>query len=1036
MAQPVNDWENPQMLGQNKEHAHCTLMAFLDMESARRLKREESPFYQSLNGRWKFHWSARPAARPEDFYKLEYEAGGWAEIEVPGNWQLQGYGMPRYRNSAYIFERNPPFIAHDDNPVGSYRRTFIVPDGWQGRQVFLVFDGVDSAFYLWVNGQKAGYSQGSRTPAEFNITKYLREGENVLAAEVYRFCDGSYLECQDMWRLSGIFRDVYLFSIPDVHIRDFFLRSDLDEDYNNATFEATVQLHKYVESAVSGYALEVDVLDAEGRTFAELARVGLSLPAGEAVEERIGFKAHLDKPHKWSAEDPYLYQVLLTLKDASGKVMEVIPCKFGFREVEIRGGQLLVNGQAIYLKGVNRHEHDPDTGHYVTEESMIRDIKLMKQHNINAVRTCHYPDAPRWYELCDEYGLYLIDEANIESHGMGYRPNVTLGNRPEWIKAHLERTIRMVERDKNHPSVIIWSLGNEAGDGVCFAETYKWIHQRDPSRPVHYERALLGPNTDIYCPMYAPISRIVRYAEQEQERPLILCEYAHAMGNSVGNLQDYWDAIEKYKHLQGGFIWDWVDQAIRKKAPTGEDFWAYGGDFGDQPTDENFCCNGLVQADRKPNPSLYEVKKVYQYIKVYPVKPLEGKFRVHNKYDFLNLDFLDIKWELSVDGLMNQGGNLGSLDLGPKQQKEITIPFSQAMIIPGIEYFLMLRFKLAEDTPWAPKGHVVAWDQFQMEFYFYGTGYLGSRRITGRPRIEEVEDYIIARDNNYELKISKKSGSIESYKLKGREIIASPLVPNFWRAPTDNDRGNQMPDRLGSWKKAGPDRTMGYFEYRAIDYTPTFYDKILKKEFGKFSKAYILCVNIKGYIPIGENSEYSISYYLYDSGIEVVMSMIPKGDQLPNLPRVGMQMGMPGEFNRMKWFGRGPQETYWDRKTGAAVGIYSGTVQENIHHYVEPQENGNKTDVRWMEITNKDGIGLRIECQPLLSMSCWPYTMADLEEARHPYEIPKRDITTVNIDYRQMGVGGDNSWGARTHEEYTLPANKEYSYSFWLKPIF
>ncbi|MCP4713114.1 MAG: DUF4981 domain-containing protein [Planctomycetes bacterium] len=1020
-AAQTPDWQNLQILHRNTEPPHATRISFPDHASAQKLKRNQSTFYQSLNGNWKFHWAAQPGRRPVDFYQTDYDITKWDTILVPSNWQLHGYGMPRYLDTGYSFTKNPPNIIPEENSVGSYCTTFSIPENWQDRQTFITFDGVDSAFYLWINGQKVGYSQGSRTPAEFNITKFLQPGQNSLAAEVYRYCDGSYLECQDMWRISGIFRDVYLHSTPQVHIQDFFLTSDFDDDLVHAAFIANVDIFKHTADSLNNYTLEVELLDTDQKSIAKIAS-NFDLPAGADTKITKNYRVQLAVPHKWSAENPYLYQVLMTLKDHSGNVVEVIPAKFGFRNVQIKDGQLLFNGVPIYFKGVNRHETDPDTGHYVTEASMIRDIELMKQNNINAVRTSHYPNVPRWYELCDQYGLYVIDEANIESHGMGYDPDITLGNKPEWTASHVDRVVRMLERDKNHASIVIWSLGNEAGDGVCFETASDWIHQRDSSRPVHYEQAALKPHTDIYCPMYARIPSIVQYAQQNPTKPLILCEYAHAMGNSVGNLQDYWDAIEKYPNLQGGFIWDWADQAIRKKAPDGSDFWAYGGDFDDTPTDENFCCNGLVQADRKPNPSLHEVKKVYQYIKVHPVNPNEGKFRIQNKYDFTNLNQFDIEWELTKNGIIIQQGKLNNLNLKPRTQQEITISLKIPERPGNEEYYLMMRFLLPQNTPWANKGHIAAWDQIKLP--------VSTSLPWGSIKHEEVkftesENSITAQSSDFLLKVSKQSGAVESYVINNLEMISSPLVPNFWRAPIDNDRGNDMPRRQGIWKQAAPQRKITAINYQEQD---------LVRRGG--SSVHDHSIQVEGIIPTVNDSKFTIDYKIKKDGqITVIYNFEPTGDQLPDMLRFGMQLALPGEFKNMKWFGRGPHETYWDRKTGAAVGIYQGTVEQNIHHYVEPQENGNKTDVRWMEITNSQGLGLRFERSNLLSMSCWPYTQTDLEDATHPYKIPQRDITTVNIDYQQMGVGGDTSWGARTHEEYTLPANKKYSYSFIIKPI-
>ena len=1012
-AGETNDWENPKIFDINKEMAHNTLMVYPDISSALKYDRSLSPYFKSLNGPWKFFWVSKPADRPTEFYKEEYSVDHWDSIPVPSNWQMEGYGIPIYLNSPYPFKRNPPFIQHEYNPVGSYRREFEIPENWANRQVFLHFDGVESAFYLWINGQKVGYSQGSRTPAEFNITQYLKPGKNILAAEVYRWSDGSYLECQDFWRLSGIFRDVYLFSTPSVHIFDFEVITDLDDSYTDATLKVIAKLTNYSQID-QNVQLEVSVLDEKGQPLGRdpfITNPIRNFLAGDG--KKITVETNVQNPDKWSAESPTLYTLLLVLRDMEGEILEVEPCRFGFRKVEKKNGQILINGKPILFKGVNRHEHDPITGHYVTRESMIQDIKLMKQFNLNAVRTSHYPDTPLWYDLCDEYGLYLIDEANIESHGMGYRPDTTLGNNPEWKDAHLDRIIRMVERDKNHPSVVIWSMGNEAGDGVNFEAGSDWIHERDSQRPVHYERAQQRPHVDIFSPMYMRIEGLLKYVSQPQDRPLILCEYAHAMGNSVGNLQDYWDVIEREPLLQGGFIWDWVDQALARTTSDGRDFFAYGGDFGDNFNDGNFLCNGLVQPDRRPNPHYYEVKKVYSYVKVEPVDLSVGKVLIRNKYDFISLDFLEISWEMTEDGVVIQQGHLPQLDLAPKGSREIQIPFNRPALNPGAEYMIKVMFKLAESTIWADKGHLLAWDQFNLPFK---TPPPPKPDVMSMPdlSVKESPSAWTVTGDAFQITIDKDSGSIESYKYLEKDLVSRPLSPNFWRAPTDNDIGNGMPERQSVWRTAGSGRVVDSIDVQQPH----------PSEVG---------IQVNCLLPAGK-SELSIKYTIHGNGDIVIENSFKPGMELPNLPRLGMQMGIPREYNKMTWYGRGPHESYWDRKTGAAVGLYSGTVEEQIHPYIRPQEVGNKTDVRWVTLTNEAGAGLRVTGLPLLSVSAWPFSMSALESAEHTFELGRRGGITLNIDYKQMGVGGDNSWGARPHPEYTLPA-KPYTYAFRISPL-
>jgi beta-galactosidase len=1009
----VNDWENPKIFDINKEPAHATLMVFPDRNSALNNSRTQSPFYHSLNGNWKFQWVNKPADRPSEFFDPEFDVDHWDEIPVPSNWQMHGYGIPIYLNSPYPFKRNPPYIQHDYNPVGSYRKEFEIPDGWDGRQVFLHFDGVESAFYVWINGSKVGYSQDSRTPAEFNITSFLKPGKNILAAEVYRWSDGSYLECQDFWRLSGIFRDVYLFSTPCLHIRDFEIITDLDDLYRDAVLSITARVKSYAPTN-GGVQTEFVLLDDKGQTIGLDPFFKQSLPAVSSGEEaNVSTELKVNNPAKWSAESPTLYTLLLVLKDSQGDVLEVEPCRFGFREVELKDGQILVNGVPVLFKGVNRHEHDPVTGHYVSEESMIQDITLMKQFNLNAVRTSHYPDTPQWYELCDRYGLYLIDEANIESHGMGYRPDVTLGNNPDWKEAHLDRIVRMVERDKNHPSVVIWSMGNEAGDGINFEACSAWIHRRDAQRPVHYERALMKSHVDIFSPMYAPIQSLVRYASQPQTRPLILCEYAHAMGNSVGNLQDYWDVIERERQLQGGFIWDWVDQAISRTTSDGRFFFAYGGDFGDNFNDGNFLCNGLIQPDRRPNPHYYEVKKVYQYVKAEPVDPLNGVVRIRNKYDFISLDFLDISWELTADGKTIQKGDLPRMDLKPGASQNISLPFSKPKPEPGVEYKIKIDFSLAEDQLWADKGYLLAWDQIDIPLDSPPLPQVDFTVMPGLKMSESDSAYSIT-GPTFQISIGKDSGAIESFEFQGKELISRPLVPNFWRAPTDNDDGNRMQERLSVWRTAGSERVVAKMEVQQPH--PS-----------------LIRVKADFLLPAGK-SELSTLYTIYGSGDVLVENSFQPGMELPELPRFGMQMRIPDDYSTITWYGRGPHESYWDRKTGAAVGLYSGPVDDQIHPYIRPQEVGNKTDVRWVTLTDSEGAGILVVGSPLLSISVWPFALQDLEQAEHTFELSRRNFLTFNIDDKQMGVGGDNSWGARPHPEYMLPA-KAYSYKFRFTPL-
>ena len=1022
IAQDRERWEDPEVFAVNREPARCTSMPFPDLASAIAGSREDSPFHRSLNGSWKFHWVDLPAARPVGFHAPDFDVSGWDEIEVPSFWQLSGYGIPRYLDEAYPFEPTPPRPPQDFNPVGSYRRSFEVPAEWAGRRVSLHFAGVDSAFHVWLNGELVGYSQDSMTPAEFDVTERLVSGKNLLAVEVIRWSDGTYLECQDMWRLSGIFRDVFLWSAPPVHLRDHFLTTELDEEYRDATMWVTAILRNQAATEVGTHAVRISLLDLDGNaTVAEQTATTESIPAGESA--RLDLRFDVAGPRKWTAETPHLYTLLLEVVDAEGEVLEVRRTDIGFREVEILGGQLCVNGVPITIRGVNRHEFDPDRARSVTLEGMIRDIELIKRNNINAVRTAHYPNDPRWLDLADRYGLYIVDEANVESHGLYDELPKSL---PEWREACADRMRSMVIRDRNHPSVIVWSLGNECGMGENFVHMADFARAADKTRPIHFEPAREHPVTDIVCPMYAPIERIVAYAERQEmlqgagarmpRRPLILCEYAHAMGNSVGNLQEYWDAIYEYDSLQGGFIWDWVDQGLRQPIEGADGtYFAYGGDFGDEPHGGNFCCNGLVNPDREPHPSLFEVKKVYQPVGVSALLTRGPAWIwVENRHDFLDLAELTPVWELREEGRIIRRGELDRIELQPGDARALAIPFEVPRLYAGSVYHLTLSFELAHDVPWAKRGHRVAWEQLELKL---GAPPAPRVDLAGRPApsIRETAEAFEVRGLKGSLRIGKSAGALESYRLGELELLAGPLVPNFWRVPIDNDVGRDMEARQGVWKRAGPKRAVERVE-------------LLRGEGGTPPR-----IVVEGRLPV-EECRYRTTYVLFpDSDVVVEHSLLP-GGMPPELPRFGMQLALDGRFDRVEWFGRGPHETAWDRKTGAEVGRWTSTVEGMTHDYLRPQENGNRSDVRWIALTDEAGNGLLAVGMPLLEVSCWPYTMADLEAAKHPHELPRRDSTTVNLDFQQMGVGGDTSWGRLPHAEYRLPA-AAYSYRFRLTPL-
>jgi beta-galactosidase len=1041
------DWENPEVFNINREDPHASLISYPDEYSALEDIKTNSPNYKSLDGTWKFYWVKTPDQRPFWFFKDDYDTRDWKDIEVPSNWQMKGYDVPVYVNYVYPFwayedvfnpksktyKKVPPAIPHDWNPVGSYKRSFKVPSAWKDKEIFLHFGAVSSAFYVWVNEKLVGYSEDSKMPAEFNITNYIKGGKNSVAVEVYRWSDGSYLEDQDFWRLSGIQRSVYLHARPKTYIKDFFAVGDLDKNYSEGLLKVNVSLKSAV-AIDNDFVVDASLFEGTKKLFSEFKNVRLS---GDKVS--VNFNKNIQGIKKWSAEKPYLYSLVISLKEKNGNISESASAKIGFRKVEIVNSQLLVNGVAIRLKGVNMHEHNDITGHVIDEATVLKDIQTMKSNNINAMRTCHYPQQEFWYEMCDKYGLYLIDEADIESHGIGYNKDVTLADKPEWAAAHLDRMRRMVERDKNHPSVIIWSMGNESGDGHNFLNGYKWIKGRDVTRPVQYERAEKSTNTpqrhtDIWCNMYATIEEIEAYAKDvKNDRPMIMCEYAHAMGNSTGNLQDYWDVIEKYPKLQGGFIWDWVDQGFLKTNENGEKYWTYGGDYGEEgiPSDGNFNINGLVWPDRKPHPGLFEVNKVYQYVGFEPVDLAKGIIKIKNKYDFTNLSEFNFEWEVVLDGNVIQSGKLTFPDLKPKGETVAHIPLKKIDPAPGAEYFLNIRASRSDSWNYVPEDHVYATAQFKLPMEFKSTihkddnlAILQTKTIGKNLEVSGVD---------MKLTFDLSTGRLTSFNYKKKEIIKKGPDPDFWRPPTDNDYGYGMDKLLGVWKKAG-ERTI------------VTKANINQPELGK------VLVTFNYDIP-DENGRkiagYATTFTIYGSADVVVKNQFSKlSDKIPEIPRMGMQMQLPGEFTNLKWLGRGPHENYVDRKTSADVGLYESTVADQYTPYIRPQENGYKTDTRWLTLTDDNGNGILVSGEPLICFAALNNIHDDFESPgkisqyrkdaktanTHTIDVKPRDLVNLNVDLGQMGVGGDNSWGAIIHPKYRL-LEKKYEYTFRIRPV-
>ncbi len=1022
----------PEVVSVNRMPMRANAFAFESIDLATKASREKSKNFLSLNGDWKFNWVNDPRKRPYDFYAIGFDDSKWTNFPVPANWELNGYGLPIYVNQPYEFAGhakrygalNPPFdIPADNNPVGSYRKKFIVPEEWlNNRQVFIHLGAVKSAFFIWINGQKVGYSEDSKLAAEFDITRHLKKGENLVALQVYRWSDASYLECQDMWRISGIERDVFLYSTPKLDLRDFKITSNLDEHYSHGLFTFNGQIHNYkidkgtLHSNSDTISVELTLKDNDGEiVYSSNATTSVLGNYKNSVE----LKGTITNVKQWSAELPYLYDLLIVLKDNKGNILQAIPQKVGFRTIEIKERNVLVNGKRVFFKGVNRHEHHPRRGHVLSKEDMLKDIEMMKKLNINAVRHSHYPPDPYWLELCDKYGLYVIDEANIESHGLGYDLSVSLGNNKEWRNAHLERIQRMYERDKNHCSVLKWSLGNEAGNGANFYEAYEWLKSVD-SRPVQYERAEGDYNTDILVPQYPGPNSMENFAKSNPSRPMIMSEYAHIMGNSLGNFQDYWDVIENNPYLQGGFIWEWIDQSI-DTVKNGKRIKAYGGDFPlEGPVDENlsdnnFCVKGVVTAYRELTPMAIEVKKVHQSIK----SKLTGKYQllVKNGYFFRNLDNVKLTWSLLENGRAVEKGEVGSLKIGAQDSATITLN-SKYKQKDGREYFLNVNYTLIRNEPLIEAGHELAYDQFPVS-----GSYLNSTSPeTKRPvRISETARDVSVKGDDFEVIFDKSTGIMTSYTRNGARVLSQGPTPSFWRAPTDNDIGAGFNRSLRSWRKAFEQGTTTSVKASSI-------------------------ANITVEIVVNKsvnNGDAKVEqrYEIYgDGSIRVQNSIDPVKGNHRLLLRVGTDLVLNKQFSNIKFYGLGPGENYWDRHASATVAVYDQKLTDQYYPYARPQESGNKTGIRWVDFTNAKGKGLRFEMtDTLLSFSSLPYSLDDLDPAIdkkqfHSGELIERNEIYVHIDLRQTGVQGIDSWGAWPMEKYRIPF-KRHQHSYWIKPI-
>lgn len=1015
----VAEWENPEVFQINREPARSAYIPYADAESALIDDYSRSPWYLSLNGTWRFKWVPKPQDRVVDFYKTDFNDENWSLLPVPSNWELKGFGIPIYTNINYPFPKNPPFIDHKDNPVGSYRRSFELPAAWEKRHVYLYFEAGTSAMYIWVNGQKVGYTENTKSPAEFDVTSYVKKGKNLICVEVYRWSDGSYLEDQDFWRLSGIDRDVYLYSTGDVRIADFFARPGLDADYRHGNLEVDFQLKNQGKIPAGNYSVETILMDADKKiVMKNITKAGIDAASMKTVTVR----QKVQSPHLWSSEKPYLYDLLMTLKDEKGKSIEVIAHKIGFRKVELKNGQLLVNGVRIMVHGVNIHEHHPVQGHYMTKEMMMEDIRKMKGMNINAVRCSHYPNNHLWVKLCDQYGLYLVDEANIESHGMGAELQTPFDKTkhpaylPQWHAAHMDRIYSLVERDKNHSSIILWSLGNECGNGPVFLDAYKWIKQRDKTRLVQFEQADEKDNTDIICPMYPTIAHMKEYAgRQKVTRPYIMCEYSHAMGNSSGNFKEYWDIIRGSKNMQGGFIWDWVDQGFEVKDEIGRKYWAYGGDMGGQnyTHDENFCHNGLVFPDRTYKPGAYEVKKFYQDINFKAVNLNKGLISVENGFGFTNLDKYYFKYELLENGKLIKTGTF-RVEAAPQTQKQVKLELPATEAKNGFEYMLNVFAYTLDATELLPADYEVAREEFLVEKSNYFVKAIADNTSSN---IKEMDDAYVMSNSGVELIISKVSGLITDFRMGDKACFKQLPVPNFWRAPTDNDFGNGMQVKSNVWRTVGMNTRLKNIQLKKVDGSASVIAELELKDVA---------------------STMTLEYRLFkDGSMSVDAHYKAGGIDLPEMPRFGMIMTLHNNLQNLKYYGRGPWENYHDRNFSSFLGIYNGKVSEQYVPYTRPQENGYKTDVRWLTLTDQEGRGIRIEGSQPLGISAlhnYPYDFDPglSKKQQHSSDIVFRNEVVLCVDLAQRGVGGDNSWGALPHEQYLLK-NKEYKFGFVVK---
>lgn len=1016
VAAENNYWENPTLVDEGKLAPRSAFIPYANEGQVVDDSYLSSPFIHSLNGEWKLRVVESPSIRPVGFQTEDYNVSLWREIEVPSNWEMKGFMPAEYTNVRYPFPANPPYVDNSYNPTGCYRRDFDIDPLWLDGEVTLCFESIAGSATIWINGQRVGYSKASKTNAEFNIVDYLRPGRNSIAVEVIKYSDASYIEDQDFWRLAGIERNVYLIRRQKVSLNDYWIKAGLDDSYKKGTLEINVALERFKNTPTTGYQIEFELKD-NSKTILKRA-----MPV---VDNKAALSTQIKDIKSWSSEYPNLYQAVVRLIDPKGGVVEVVGEKIGFRRVEIKQGQLMINGVATLIRGVNIHEHHQTKGHTPDIETMLEDIRLMKQHNINAVRLSHYPHSSQWIKLCDRYGLYVCDEANIETHGMGAEKQGWFDKSkhpaylPQWADMHKDRIVRMFERDKNRTSVVLWSMGNECGNGPIFYQMYDWLKERDSSRPVQFEQADMNRNTDIVCPMYPSITHMEKYASSPQTRPYIMCEYAHAMGNSTGDFKKYWDIIHSAPHMQGGFIWDWVDQGVLTSDEVGRRYWAYGGDFGmaHRNNDENFCCNGLVNPDRVAHPGLMEVKRFYQHIDFAQVNVVKGEFEIINRHDFTDLSQFYFVWTLTLNG-ENVKSDKFEVSCAPKKSVKVNIPVSGVVAKDSQEYLLTICAFRKDADMLVAAGWQVASEQFELEGNKFFNKKLSSSKLNYSRKDNKI--YFNSTYNKIAGIFNLNWGTVEHYAVNGRRVFNGWFEPNFWRASTDNDFGNNMPTQCGVWRTAGRNRNL-------ISAKVTEADSAVRIE----------CQFILTDIKIPYNVIYTING---DCSVAVEATLEAQGAQLPELPRFGMKCELPKWLENVNYYGRGPWENYNDRNHASHIGIYRAKVDDLKWEYIRPQENGYRTDVRYVELTDDHGVGVRIEgMQPICFSARHNYDEdfdpGQTKKQQHISDITPRNLVMLNIDLKQRGLGGDDSWWAKPHEEFIIKPAK-LSYGFVVIPCY